>query len=130
MREMTLIGSSAEFKCISNSRHRFGKAPCACRCSRPIHDCTHLVRFLLIFHLSLFLLFSTTKRPRADNTSAICNFLSYHIFSIRSSYITKPSVVSESGVKMVSNSSFVYGLVRRVISKLEVEEIQYIQCMG
>ena len=32
---------------------------------------THLVRFLLIFHLHLFLSFSTTKRQRAENASPI-----------------------------------------------------------
>ena len=40
---------------------------------------------------------------------AMCNSLS-DIFSIRSSYITKPSVVSESGVKMVSKHCFVCSL--------------------
>lgn len=56
----------------------------------------------LMFHLCLFLSSSTTEKTRADNTSAIWNFLS-DIFLIRSSYITRPSVVIESGVKMVMN---------------------------
>lgn len=40
----------------------------------------------------------TTNRPRPVNGSDVWNFLS-DIFTTRSSYMTKPSVVSESGVK-------------------------------
>ena len=103
VRKINLIGCSAnifksEVPFISSSHRCFVKT---CHCSRPIRDCTHVV---LIFHLCLFLSFSTTERPRAGNTSAICNYLS-NIFSIRSSYMKKLSVVSESGVKMVRNAA-------------------------
>ena len=51
-------------------------------------------------YFSPALLFSLSTTKRLDNFSAICIFLS-DIFLIRSIYVTKPSVVSESGVELV-----------------------------
>ena len=103
-----LLKSEVSF--ISSSQHRFRKAPWPRHCGRPIHDCTHLVWLLLIFHLRLFLHFPQPKDPTADKANAICKFLS-DILSITSSYITKLSVVNESGVKMVSKRCFDYGFI-------------------